>query len=201
MGDSRASAETLNKVEPLRERMPRQAQLQFDMMKSFGDPERLLELRTKYVAEFPRDTRQRELLGVTLGRVGDFDKSVTVLREGVTMDPKDAGLWNILSYQLAWAGDLDAALKANDEYAKLDPGQNPPDTRGDLLFLHNRDDEALAEYRKTLEMNPPFQDYEEYLKVAMVYADQRKNALAEASLEAMPATIPKSFRKACASRP
>jgi eukaryotic-like serine/threonine-protein kinase len=183
VGDSRASAETLNKVEPLRGRMPRQAQLQFDMMKSFGDSEKLLELRTKYVAEFPRDTRQRELLGVTLGRMGDFDKSVTVLREGVTMDPKDAGLWNILSYQLAWAGDLDAALKANDEYAKLDPGQNPPDTRGDLLFLHNRDDEALAEYRKTLEINPTFQDYEEYLKMAMVYADQRKNALAQASLE------------------
>jgi tetratricopeptide (TPR) repeat protein len=115
--------------------------------------------------------------------MGDFDKSVAVLREGVAMDPKDAGLWNILSYQLAWAGDLDNALKANDEYAKLDPGQNPPDSRGDLLFLHNRDDEALAEYRKTLEMNPSFQDYEENLKVAMVYADQKKYALAEASLE------------------
>ena len=183
VGDSRALEETLKKVEPLRERMPRQAQLQFDMMKSQGDPEKVLELRTKYLAEFPRDTRQRELLGVTLGRLGDFERSVAVLREGVAMDPKAPGLWNILSYQLAWAGDLAGALKANDEYAKLDPGQNPPDTRGDLLFLHDRDDEALAEYRKTLEINPSFQDYEEYLKIAMVYADQKKYALAEASLE------------------
>ena len=183
VGDSRASEETLRTLEPLRERMPRQAQLKFDMMKAQGDSERLLELRTKYLAEFPRDTRQRELLGVTLGRLGQFDRSVAVLREGVAMDPKDAGLWNILSYQLAWAGDLAGALKANDEYAKLDPGQNPPDSRGDLLFLHERDDEALAEYRKTQEMNPSFQDYEEYLKVAMVYADQKKYALAEASLE------------------
>lgn len=77
-----------------------------------------------------------------------------------------------------------AALAANDEYLKVRPGDpNPWDTRGDILFWFQQDDEALAAYHKVLELKPHFQSYSEYLKLAMVYADQGKFALADTAVQ------------------
>ncbi len=57
------------------------------------------------------------------------------------------------------------------------------DTRGDILFWFGQDDDALAAYRKAMELKPDFQGYTEYVKLASVYADQGKYALAEAALQ------------------
>ncbi len=93
-------------------------------------------------------------------------------------------MWNILGYAYANKGDQAAALQANDQYIAIRPGDpNPVDTRADIFFWFGRDDEALAAYRKVLELKPDFQGFEEYVKLAVVYADQGKYALAEASLQ------------------
>jgi len=93
-------------------------------------------------------------------------------------------LWNILGYAYANKGDLTAALQANDQYIAIRPGDpNPVDTRADIFFWFGRDDEALAAYRKVLELKPDFQSFEEYVKLGVVYADQGKYALAEAALQ------------------
>jgi len=57
------------------------------------------------------------------------------------------------------------------------------DSRGDILFWLGQDDDALGNYRKALELKPDFQGYTEYIKLAVVYADQGKYALAEATLQ------------------
>jgi eukaryotic-like serine/threonine-protein kinase len=49
--------------------------------------------------------------------------------------------------------------------------------------MAGRDDEATAAYRKVLELKPDFGDYGEYLKLAMVYTDQKKPDMASAAFQ------------------
>ena len=80
------------------------------------------------------------------------------------------------------------------------PGDpNPLDTRGDVLFMAGRDDEAVAAYRKVLELKPDFSDYGEYLKLAIVYTDQKKPDMANAAFQQYaqrdsPLSVPLSSR-------
>jgi eukaryotic-like serine/threonine-protein kinase len=60
---------------------------------------------------------------------------------------------------------------------------NPHDSRGDILYLAGRDDEATAAYRKAIEIKPDFADYADYLKLAIVYADQKKRDMSEAAFQ------------------
>ena len=67
------------------------------------------------------------------------------------------------------------ALRPNDP--------NPWDTRGDILYKLNHDDEAVEAYRKVMALKPDFIGYEDYVKLAVVYADQKKFALADSALQ------------------
>ena len=55
---------------------------------------------------------------------------------------------------------LAGALAADDQYIAVRPGDpNPMDTRGDLYFMAGHDDDAIASYRKVLELRPDFSEY------------------------------------------
>jgi tetratricopeptide (TPR) repeat protein len=124
------------------------------------------------------------VLGSELFTMGETDAAFATYKEGLTINPKDDAVMNFESYTYANAGDFNAALAANDAYAALRPGDpNPLDTRGDILFMAGRDDEAVAQYRKVLELKPDFSDYFEYLKLAVVYTDQKKPDMAKTSME------------------
>ena len=100
------------------------------------------------------------------------------------MDPKNEDLLNFQSYALAKSGDFSGALAADDAYMAVRPGDpNPLDSRGDILYMAGRDDEAVAAYRKVLELKPDFSDYGEYLKLAIVYTDQKKPDMANAAFQ------------------
>ena len=49
--------------------------------------------------------------------------------------------------------------------------------------MAGRDDEAIAAYRKAIALKPNFNDYGEYLKLAIVYTDQGKPDVANASFQ------------------
>jgi protein ImuB len=75
-------------------------------------------------------------------------------------------------------------LAANDAYIAIRPDDpNPLDTRGDILYMAGRDDEAVAAYRKLLQLKPDFSYYSEYLKLAIVYTDQKKPDMAKAAFQ------------------
>ena len=100
------------------------------------------------------------------------------------MDPKNEDLLNMQSYVLARWSDFNAALTANDRYAAVRPSDaNPHDSRGDILYQAGRGDEAIAAYRKVIEIKPDFSDYGDYLKLAIVYADQKKRDMSEAAFQ------------------
>ena len=88
-------------------------------------------------------------------------------REYLTIVKTSAeSLLNILGYSEAFNGNQTAALQANDQYVALRPNDpNPLDTRGDIYFYFGQDDQALANYRKVLELKPDFNEHDEYVKL------------------------------------
>ncbi len=185
-GDVRRGSEVATKVEAMQARLPRYEQLSLQVLKASRsqDPEAELAARQQLVSEFPRATEDRGILGAVLSGFGKREQAAELFRQGLALDPKSEDLLNFQSYFLAQWGDFDGALSANDAYIAIRPGDpNPFDTRGDILFMAGRDDEALAAYRKVLELKPDFSDYGEYLKLAIVYTDQKKPDVANAAFQ------------------
>ncbi|HLW86407.1 MAG TPA: protein kinase [Candidatus Sulfotelmatobacter sp.] len=185
-GDMRRSNELAVKVEPMQSRLPRYEQLTLQTLRASRsrDIEAQIAIRQQLVSEFPRATVDRGILAAILSLVGKRDQSLELLRQGLVLDPKNEDLLNFQSYALAQWGDFNGALTATDAYMAVRPGDpNPIDTRGDVLFLAGRDDEAVAAYHKVLELKPDFTDYGEYLKLAIVYTDQKKPDMAHAAFQ------------------
>jgi len=185
-GDLRRSNELAVKIEPMQSRLPRYEQLTLQALKAgrSRDLEALVAARQQLVSEFPRATVDRGVLAGLMSFLGKRDQSLELLRQGLVLDPKNEDLLNFQSYAMAQGSDFNGALAATDAYAAVRPGDpNPIDTRGDVLFVAGRDDEAVAAYRKALELKPDFSDYGEYLKLAIVYTDQKKPDMAHAAFQ------------------
>ncbi|HET7441155.1 MAG TPA: tetratricopeptide repeat protein, partial [Terriglobales bacterium] len=148
------------------------------------DAQAIADAKEKLIAEYPRDGMTRGSLAGNLRSLGQADKGLELLRQGLALDPKNEDLLNFESYHLALSGSFEASLADNDRYQALRPGDpNPLDTRGDILYMAGRYDEASAAYRKALEIKPDFTDYDEYNKLAMVYAYQHKQDMAQAAFQ------------------
>ncbi|MHB8214654.1 MAG: protein kinase domain-containing protein [Candidatus Sulfotelmatobacter sp.] len=185
-GDLRRSNELGIKVSQLESRLPRYEQLSLQVLKASRsrDPEADVAARQALVSEFPRSSMDRGIMAVILAAFGKREQSLDLLKQGLALDPKNEDLLNFQCYGLAVAGDLNGALAANDSYMAVRPGDpNPLDTRGDIFFIAGRDDEAVASYRKVLELKPDFNDYLDYLKLAIVYTDQKKPDMAHAAFQ------------------
>ena len=168
-GDLPKRDEATKKVQELRARLPRYEQLLLSVTEAerAGDPEARVRARQALLAEYPRDSLNRGVLGSQLFYLGESDEALAVYREGLALNAKDESVLNFQSYTLSAMGDANAALAANDAYMAIRPGDpNPFDTRGDILFVLGRDEEAVAQYRKVVEMKPDFTSYSEYIKLA-----------------------------------
>ena len=185
-GDIRKSQDLWPKIEQLQSHLPRKDQLQFQATQAFRAGE-LAEGRQKLeslLKEFPRQEQARAQLSRTLMNVGEVDRSISVLKDGLQLDPRNEDFLNLLGYSEAAAGNVAAALQANDQYMAIRPNDpNPWDTRGDILYSLNHDDEAVAAFRKVMELKPDFVGYQDYISLAVVYTDQKKFALADSALQ------------------
>jgi serine/threonine protein kinase/tetratricopeptide (TPR) repeat protein len=185
-GDLRQSKEMIAKAEELQSRLPRYEQLLLQVLRAgrSRDQEAHVRARQALMTGFPRDGENRGVLATLQSGLGQREQALEVYRQGLALDPKDEDLLNLESYDLAGWGDFDGALAANDRYLALRPNDpNPLDSRGDILYIVGRDDEAAAAYRKTTELKPDFNDFAEYLKLAIVYTDQKKHEMAEGAFQ------------------
>ena len=186
VGDLQKRDENTTKALQLRARLPRYDQLSLAVVEAdrSNDVDASIRARQALLAEYPRDSVMRGTLALQLSGSGEQDLALSVYREGLALNPKDESILNFQSYSLANYGDFTGGLAANDAYMALRPGDpNPLDTRADILFIAGRDDEAVANYRKVLELKPDFTSYSEYVKLAAVYIDQRKPDMAKAAIE------------------
>ncbi len=185
-GDARRGSEVAVKVEQLQSRLPRYEQLSLQALKASRSLDREAELadRQALLSEFPHSTFDRGIVGTILSNLGKREQAQELFRQGLALDPNNEDLLNFQSYELARWGDLSGALKASDAYIAVRPGDpNPFDSRGDVLFMAGRDDDAVTAYRKVLELKPDFGDHSEYLKLAIVFTDQKKPDMANAAFQ------------------
>jgi eukaryotic-like serine/threonine-protein kinase len=185
-GDRRRSNEAAIKVEQMQSRLPRYEQLVLLAVKAdrSRDVEAVLRALENVVAEYPRSSGERAGVCSLLQVLGRPKEGIEICQQGLALDPKNEDLLNVLSYDQAGSGDFSAALASGDLYLTVRPGDpNPLDTRGDVLYAAGRDDEAVAAYRKVFELKPDFNDYADYLKLAIVYTDQRKPEMADAAFQ------------------
>jgi eukaryotic-like serine/threonine-protein kinase len=185
-GDLPRYNQMITKIEQMQSRLPRYEQLRFQVLKASRsrDLEASVQARNELLAEFPHDSVQRAFLADNLGLLGQTEQSLELFRQGLTLDPKDDNLLNTECYFLAYRGDFNGALAANDRYVAVRPKDpNPLDTRGDILYMAGRDNEATAAYNEVIELRPDFGDYADYLKLAIVYTDQKKFDMAEAAFQ------------------
>jgi len=185
-GDLRKSEDLWPKIQQLQSRLPRKDLLHFQAIEAFraGDLKGGRQKLESILKEFPRQELARAQLVGSLNSEGETDHAILVLKDGLQLDPKNDLFLNMLGYGEAFSGNLAAALQANDQYIAVRPNDpNPWDTRGDILYLLNHDDEAVAAYRKVMELKPDFVGYEDYIKLAVVYADLKKFALADSALQ------------------
>jgi serine/threonine protein kinase/tetratricopeptide (TPR) repeat protein len=185
-GDQRRSNEIEVKVEQLQSRLPRYEQLSLQVLKASRsrDLEAVVEANKAVLAEFPRASGDAGSLSSVLSFLGRPEEGLEICRQGLALDPKNEDLLNAESYDQAESGDFNGALASNDHYLAVRPGDpNPLDSRGDILYDAGRDDEAVASYRKVVELKPDFNDYGDYLKLAIVYSDQRKPEMADAAFQ------------------
>ncbi|MGA8072431.1 MAG: protein kinase, partial [Candidatus Acidiferrales bacterium] len=185
-GDQRRSSEMQVKAEQLQSRLPRYEQLSLQVLKAgrSRDLEAAVEANKAVLAEFPRASGDAASLSGVLSFLGRPEEGLEICREGLALDPKNEDLLNAESYNQAESGDFNGALASNDRYLAVRPGDpNPLDSRGDILYDAGRDDEAVASYRKVVELKPDFNDYGDYLKLAIVYSDQRKPEMADAAFQ------------------
>jgi eukaryotic-like serine/threonine-protein kinase len=192
-GDVRKAVETFAKVRDLQSRLPRKDLLQFQAAEESvaGDTAGYRNTLESVVKEFPRDDDSRSILSNSLLSIGEADRAVSLLKSGLQLDPKNESLLNSLSYAQAAAGNLKAALEANDQYMALRPNDpNPWDSRGEILYELNHDEEAVAAFRKVIELKPDFVGYQDYIKLATVYADQKKYDLASSALQEYARRVP-----------
>jgi serine/threonine protein kinase/TolB-like protein/predicted Zn-dependent protease len=185
LGDLRKSQELWLKIKQLQARLPRKYLIQFQAQEAYraGDEAGGNQILEALLKEFPRDDEARGTLEEELRQAGEAGRAVSVVQEGLQLDPKNDWLLSGLIYSQGQTGNLPAALQADDQYQAIRPDDpNPWDDRGDVLFEANHDDEAAQAYRRAIAIKPNFVGYLEYLKLALVYADERKFDLADSAL-------------------
>jgi eukaryotic-like serine/threonine-protein kinase len=184
LGDLKRARETAAKVEQLQAHLPRYEQLSLQILKASrsGAPEAEMAALQELVSEFPRSTMDRGIQAHQLAFYGKRPQALDLLQQGLALDPKNEDLLNFETYEYAKGGDINRSLAADDLYISVRPGDpNPYDTRGDALFISFRDDDAVAAYRKSLELKPD--DPDDFLKLAIVYTDQRKPDMSNAAFQ------------------
>jgi eukaryotic-like serine/threonine-protein kinase len=162
--------------------VPRQQKLLIEAAQMFDDGrlQNAIDICKAAIREFPREPEPRLLLAVALGKEWKFEESAQVLEELLDFDRQNAAAYNLLGIAYVQLGDLPKALHAVDKYAALSPANDPNciDTRGDVFSISGRFEEAVAEYKKNLGLNPNFIFYPD-VKIAVAYLAEGKYRLAE----------------------
>ncbi len=101
---------------------------------------------------FPDDAWAHQNLGASLLEERRFSEAADHFAAAA---PVIVHSWNLLAYAYLFCNQVEKAIEACKQYALYDPGeQNPFDTMGDCLWYGGKFDEAIAQYRRALEVDP-----------------------------------------------
>jgi tetratricopeptide (TPR) repeat protein len=106
---------------------------------------------------FPHDKRLNFLIGYWLYKQDEYEHSRTFTLKALDADQKYATAYNQLGYLYSREREYEKAIEAMEKYVKLLPNEpNPHDSYGEMLRLSGRFEDALAQYRIALKIDPTF---------------------------------------------
>lgn len=137
-------------------------------------------LLRELIRKFPEEKDARYQLGVFYDATDRDEEGRAIIREAVQLDPYFAPGINHLAYMAGRAGDAAEADSLSLRYLELEPGQaNPHDSRGEILEMIGRHEDARDEYRAALEIEPGFLASFEHLVRSYLLANDPEGARAE----------------------
>jgi tetratricopeptide (TPR) repeat protein len=137
-----------------RDRYMIEAMFAANLQGDLATAERLLE---ELISRYPEEKDARYQLGVFLDAQGRTDEGRTVLEGAVALDPFFSPAINHLAYMAGRTGDTLAADTLSLRYLSLERGQaNPHDSRGEILEMIGRHQDARDEFRAALRIEPGF---------------------------------------------
>ncbi len=114
-------------------------------------------LLRELIERFPDEKEARYQLGVFYDATDRDDEAISIIEEAVTLDPYYAPGVNHLAYLAGRNGDTVGADTLSLKYLELEPGQaNPHDSRGEILEMIGRTEEARDAFRTALAIEPGF---------------------------------------------
>jgi tetratricopeptide (TPR) repeat protein len=147
-----------------------------------GDLPAADSLLRELIDRYPEEKEARYQLGLFLDVTDRDDEAIAIIGEAVTLDPYYAPGVNHLAYLAGRNGDSIGADTLSLRYLELEPGQaNPHDSRGEILEMIGRNEDARSEFRAALAIEPGFLASYEHL--VRSYLRDRDPQGARAALE------------------
>jgi tetratricopeptide (TPR) repeat protein len=135
-----------------------------------GEPFKKISILEEAIENSPLDLELRFVLAQTYRRLGHEEKAMQEFEEVIDQDPDYKMAYNDLGYLYADMGDFKTALYMLDKYQKIAPDEpNPHDSKGEILVLAGKLEEAAEEYKKALEILPTY--YNSAFRLADIYAE------------------------------
>ena len=128
-------------------------------MLMMGQPKKVVdEFSTVKLDKPSANATLQSLMASAYGALGKPDMAKSALNSALSADPTSVPALIERARQLALQRDVEAALQAIDQVIATEPGNAEAwKLKGDiLLYVENKADDALAAYRKSIEVSPNF---------------------------------------------
>jgi tetratricopeptide (TPR) repeat protein len=159
IGDTKAAAQALRQARQFAGKLSEPDQLLLSLMESemIGDIEKMLATMQEFLQFDPYEIDTRMQLANLLFRLQDYDRAIEEYNLILELDPTRNLVYNQLAYIHANRGDFTTALKYLQTYAQFAPDEpNPYDSKGEILMMAGRLQEAALELKTALSKRPQF---------------------------------------------
>lgn len=122
-----------------------------------GDTAKQRQYLEQLLAAYPGDERAQLQMCVFLFGVQEYNPAIEHCKQATEIAPDFSGPYNNLGYLYRQVEDYPSAEQAFKKYIELIPSDpNPHDSYAELLLKMGRFDDSIAEYHKSLGINPKF---------------------------------------------
>jgi tetratricopeptide (TPR) repeat protein/TolB-like protein len=143
-----------------------------------GNTEQGLLILKDFVKRYPDEKEPLLSLGRVQYGLRQFDAARDCLTSAIRLDSAYADAFNLLAYVYDRLGNVVDAFRAADRYVALRPNEaNPYDSRAEIYARNGDLDQAIASYRRALEIKPDLYGSISYLGI--MYAFKGDYARAE----------------------
>jgi tetratricopeptide (TPR) repeat protein/predicted Ser/Thr protein kinase len=112
----------------------------------------------------------------------ELEDAIECFEKVIELDPYHREAYNQLAYAYNDLGQYEKSIGAINKYIEIAPDEaNPYDSKGELLALNGRLDEAIVSYEKAMELKPGYGR----IRLATLYMFRRDYARAESLYQAI----------------